>query len=222
MTLLWAAPFLLVAVVAFPLVAVVNARHSQGAALEALGRTALYVQLLVIQLILSALGALATYGMDLPIAWRARVDARTLAASAALLTLAVLFSLGLRERRKSRPELSKLLAPHTPAEWALWSVGMVATAVVEEFAYRGVLFALAAQFFDSWIVPAGLSALVFGLTHAAQGWRGVMLSGVFGLGFQLLVLWSGGLLLAIAVHLIYDVGVQLVAPRFIRDDSRAQ
>ena len=101
----------------------------------------------------------------------------------------------------------------------LWSVGIVATAVVEEFAYRGVLFALASRFFDSWIVSAALSALVFGLTHAAQGWRGVVLSGVFGLGFQLLVLWSGGLLLAIVVHLIYDVGVQLVAPRIMRDDS---
>ena len=219
MTLLWAAPFLLIAVVAFPLVAVVNARQSRGAALEALSRTALYVQLLVIQLILAVLGALAAYGMDLPIVWRARVDPRTLVASTALLTLAVFLSLALRDRRKSRPELSKLLAPHTPGEWMLWSVGMVATAVVEEFAYRGVLFALASRFFDSWIVSAALSALVFGLTHAAQGWRGVVLSGVFGLGFQLLVLWSGGLLLAIVVHLIYDVGVQLVAPRIMRDDS---
>ena len=222
MTLLWAAPFLLVAVVAFPVVAIVNARQSQEAVVEALSRTALYLQLLLIQLILASLGALAAYGADLPIVWRARVDARTLAASAGLLTLAVLLSLALRDPRKSRPELSKLLVPHAAGEWALWTAAMVASAVVEEFAYRGVLFTLASRFFfDSWIVPAALSALVFGLTHAAQGWRGVMLSGVFGLGFQLLVLWSGGLLLAIAVHLIYDVGIQLLAPRFMRDAAPA-
>ncbi|HET8622186.1 MAG TPA: CPBP family intramembrane glutamic endopeptidase, partial [Gemmatimonadales bacterium] len=193
MTLLWAAPFLLVAVVAFPLVAIINARRTQEDGLEALSRTALYLQLLVIQLILASLGALAAYGADLPIVLRARVDARTLTTSAGLLTLAVLLSLAFRDPRKLRPELSKLLVPHAAGEWALWTAAMVASAVVEEFAYRGVLFTLASRFFDSWIVPAALSALVFGLTHAAQGWRGVVLSAGFGLGFQLLVLWSGGL-----------------------------
>ena len=219
MTLLWAAPFLLVAVVAFPALAVLNSLRSRQASLETLGRTALYLQLLLIQATLAALGAVAVYGVDLTIAWRARVSPGTLAAAAGLLTLAVLLSLWLRDPRKSSPELAKLLVPRTPGDWALWIAGMLAAAIVEEFAYRGVLFGLAARLFDSWIVPAALSAIVFGVTHAAQGWRGVALSGAFGLGFQWLVLWSGGLLLAIVVHLIYDVGVQLAGPRLLPDRS---
>ncbi len=219
MTLLWAAPFLLVAVVAFPALAVLNSRQSQQASLETVSRTALYLQLLVIQVILAVLGAVAVYGADLRVAWHARVDPSTLAASAGLLALAVMLSLWLRDPRKSSPELGKLLVPRMPSDWALWIAGMLAAAIVEEFAYRGVLFALASRLFDSWIIPATLSAVVFGLTHAAQGWRGAALSGAFGLGFQGLVLWSGGLLLAIVVHLIYDVGVQLAAPRLMRDPS---
>jgi membrane protease YdiL (CAAX protease family) len=214
--MLWATPFLIVTLVAFPLLAILNSRTSQEAPIESVDRTALYVQLLVVQAVLGCLAVLAVSGAGLTVTWSARAQPDTIAVSVGLLVLAVLCAVWFRAPRKSGPEISDLLAPGTPRDWSLWAAGMLAAASIEEFAYRGTLFALATPFFESAAVPAALTAVVFGLTHAAQGWRGVVLSGLFGLGLQWLVVWSGGLLLAIAVHLTYDIGIQFAARRIVR------
>jgi membrane protease YdiL (CAAX protease family) len=209
--MLWALPFVLVTVIAFPAIAVINARHSRNTSIESVTPTALYLQLLLIQAVLAGLAALAQRGADVPIGWSARVAPDTVVPAIGLLGVAVILAVWFREPAGSAPEISHLLAPKSGRDWALWTAAMVAAAVAEEFAYRGTLFALASRVIDRPSISSLLTSAVFGLTHAAQGWRGVVMSGLFGLGLQSLVLWSGGLLLAILVHLTYDIGIQLAA-----------
>ena len=86
----------------------------------------------------------------------------------------------------------------------VWLLTITAAAVSEEFAYRGVLTVILSEPFGIAIGSVG-SAVVFGVSHFGQGWRGAAYSAVFGLSMQSLILVSGGLSLAIIVHLSYDL-----------------
>lgn len=55
--MLWYVPFLLMTVVALPLLAILSSRASRSAQAELPSRRALYIQLLVIQLIVGGLAA---------------------------------------------------------------------------------------------------------------------------------------------------------------------
>ena len=82
---------------------------------------------------------------------------------------------------------------------------MVVAGIGEEFAYRGALTGLLTVVLGpsaACIVSAGL----FGLGHFSQGWRGLVYSTGFALALQGVVFLSGGLLLAIVVHIVYDFG----------------
>ncbi len=97
----------------------------------------------------------------------------------------------------------------------MWFLAIGAAAICEEYAYRGVLFLLVEQSLPPTL--AGLaSALLFGLAHFGQGWRGAILSTLFGLGLQLIVALSGGLFLAILAHLLYNFGVVWLGRRLTR------
>ncbi|MEM7358382.1 MAG: CPBP family intramembrane glutamic endopeptidase [Pseudomonadota bacterium] len=75
---------------------------------------------------------------------------------------------------------------------------------IEEFAYRAVLTLLFAEAIGYW--PAAIvSALLFGMAHLSSGLRALPASIFFALAMQLLVFVSGGLLLAVVVHIAYDL-----------------
>jgi membrane protease YdiL (CAAX protease family) len=96
------------------------------------------------------------------------------------------------------------LAPRTRKEWLLWTAAVVLASVSEEIAYRGVAMSILWYALgDPWLATA-ISALAFGLAHAVQGWRSVLIVTVFGLVMQALVLYTGTLVLAMLVHAVYD------------------
>ena len=80
----------------------------------------------------------------------------------------------------------------------------MAAVASEELAYRGVLTDLASGPLGP-TAGAIASAAAFGVGHAAQGWWGVVFSAGYGLALQGLVVVSGGLALAMAAHLAYDL-----------------
>jgi len=96
------------------------------------------------------------------------------------------------------------LAPRTEAEHRRFAMLSVTAGVCEEFIYRGVALALLAE-------PSGLPAAVlvttaaFGSSHAYQGVGGVVRTSIAGLVFAGMVIGSGSLLLAMAVHAMVDV-----------------
>jgi membrane protease YdiL (CAAX protease family) len=85
----------------------------------------------------------------------------------------------------------------------------VANATLEELIFRGILWEVAAA---EWNVGVALGAttVLFGLGHLhgyPPGPLGAVLAGVFGLALGLLRWWTGGLGLAIAVHVCADATI---------------
>lgn len=108
------------------------------------------------------------------------------------------------------------LSPRTGRERALQLVTIVASSVAEEVAYRGVAFALLWDALGSGWAAAVLSALAFALAHSVQGWRSAGWVFLVGLVMQGLVVLTGTLVLAMLVHLVYDV----VASALIAAEAR--
>lgn len=96
----------------------------------------------------------------------------------------------------------------TPRERLWWVILSISAGVSEEITWRGVQVALLSAFMPYW-AAALASAVSFSVAHSAQGWRGVPVFVAFALAFQFLVWIAGSLLVAIAVHIAYDVTVGL-------------
>jgi membrane protease YdiL (CAAX protease family) len=85
----------------------------------------------------------------------------------------------------------------------------VVNAVLEELIFRGLLWEVAAAEWSGGVALVATSAM-FGLGHLhgyPPGPLGAVLAGVFGLMLGLLRWWTGGLGLAIAVHICADATI---------------
>jgi membrane protease YdiL (CAAX protease family) len=90
--------------------------------------------------------------------------------------------------------------PHGRAEITLWIALSVTAGICEETIFRGYL---QWQFMAlSKSAPAGilLSAAVFGAAHAYQGFRMVILIGLYGAMFGILAYWRGSVRPGIITH----------------------
>ena len=171
-------------------------------------RTALYAQALVTHAVLlgASVGAARVAGVSL--FGRRSVDVADV--GAALLTLTAVVAIGEWSWRSRSPaERERLwvrqILPRTTGERRAWVALSAGAALAEEVAYRGafVSFALAAT--GSLPLAIGASAVTFAAVHAPQGLSGVGYVLVIALLHNALALFTGGLLLPIAVHFVYDV-----------------
>ncbi|WP_085317255.1 CPBP family intramembrane glutamic endopeptidase [Derxia lacustris] len=96
-------------------------------------------------------------------------------------------------------------APKWPEAAWLWLAGNAAfTVLIEEAVFRGWLLAGLERRFGRPTLALGLSALVFGLAHAAGGALLVALAGLAGVGYGLA--WRrGGLAAAMLAHLLVNL-----------------
>jgi uncharacterized protein len=113
----------------------------------------------------------------------------------------------------ARPEVAELAAGLPVAAFGnLLFAGIcfsVANAALEELVFRGVLWELVAAEWNGG-VALGATTVLFGLGHLhgyPPGPLGAVLAGVFGLALGLLRWWTGGLGLAIAVHVCADATI---------------
>lgn len=134
-----------------------------------------------------------------------------------------------RRRRPGRSVLDGLLRPMAPLlpstrreRWAFAGVAVTA-GVTEELLYRGWLV-----WFLALAAPVGgysgallVSSVAFGLGHAWQGVRVVLLAGAAGLGLALLAFSTGSLLLPVLLHVLVDLRVLLLLPRVSAPRSAA-
>jgi membrane protease YdiL (CAAX protease family) len=83
----------------------------------------------------------------------------------------------------------------------------VTAGVCEEWIFRGFLFRYFGQTPWHWGLAAAfvLSAVLFGVNHFYQGWKGIISTGLMGAGFGLLYLWTGSLLGPMIVHALVDL-----------------
>jgi membrane protease YdiL (CAAX protease family) len=129
------------------------------------------------------------------------------------LPLAVILTIGLvavmrpmwRRAVARRDARIQLLTPRTRGERALWVAVSVAAGVAEEVAYRGVLWVLLERWIGSSVLAAVVASIAFGVAHAVQGWRGVVVVTAVALGMHGLARLTGSLLAPILVHVAYDV-----------------
>lgn len=138
-------------------------------------------------------------------------------AGAAFLALAL--ALVWRHWRRSVEEHKptwRLFAPTNRTERRMWVILSLTAGVGEELVWRGVLPALLAAVTGSLVFGITLSVLSFALAHAIQGPRSVLAIAAIATAFHLLVLFSGSLYVAMAVHFIYDVVAGFSYARFAR------
>ncbi len=126
-----------------------------------------------------------------------------------------------RRRRPGRSVLDGLLRPLTallprtrPEKWA-FAVVAVTAGITEEVLYRGwlVWFLLLAAPVGGYGGALVVSSVAFGLGHAYQGVRGVVLTGLAGFGLAQLAFSTGSLLLPVLLHVLVDLRVLLLLPR---------
>ena len=107
------------------------------------------------------------------------------------------------------PHVEKL-SPHTRSELVWWVALSLSAGFCEEFIFRGYLILAFQPMLGLW-GAAVFSVVVFALAHAYQGAKGVLATGVVGSLLTLVVLISGSLLPAMALHALVDIGQGLVA-----------
>jgi membrane protease YdiL (CAAX protease family) len=140
-----------------------------------------------------------------------RVDGWPLAAAVALSLATVVALMVFQEL--VHPDVADLAAGLPVAAFGnLLFAGIcfsVANAALEELVFRGILWEVVAAEWNGG-VALGATTVVFGLGHLhgyPPGPIGASLAGVFGLALGLLRWWTGGLGLAIAVHVCADATI---------------
>ena len=139
------------------------------------------------------------------------------AAGLALVLAVVYGRMVLRITRRRRPmrvrsgsPLVVQCSPQTSTELGWWVALSLSAGLCEEFIFRGYLIWAFQPMFGLW-GAAALSVAIFAAAHAYQGATGVLGTGIVGSLLTLVVLVSGSLLPAMALHVLVDVGQGLVA-----------
>ena len=104
-----------------------------------------------------------------------------------------------------RERIVHLFMADTAEERAWWVLVSLLAGIGEEITWRGVQTGLLVPLVGSYWLASIVSAVGFALSHWVQGWKSVL--GIFGfaLVFQLVVIASGSLYVAMAVHVAYDI-----------------
>jgi membrane protease YdiL (CAAX protease family) len=161
----------------------------------------------------------ASFGFSVPDGWRLWTSVALFLLLAAYFANAVATLARSSDAQASlQQQFGKLTAvlPHTRTE-LYWFGGVSLTAgFCEEFLFRGYfIWALAPWL--GWWGAAVLSALIFAIGHAYQGWNGVLRTGIVGAFFTLVVAIFNSLWPAIALHALIDLANGTMAWLVLRE-----
>lgn len=185
-------------------------------------RMALYTEGVVVQTLLLAVSYGVATATGVTLFRPPRLEAAGVVAGAVLLAAALAAAwIGWRFARGASRRRLEMLIPATRTEKLAWIGISLAAAVGEEVAFRGVLPVLLRRMTGSFWAAIAISVAAFALSHLLQGWSGAAFVGIFALAFHGLVLLTGGLWVAIAVHFLYDVVAGLTLGRVIRAPEAA-
>ena len=106
----------------------------------------------------------------------------------------------------------RVILPRTPRELRTFGALAVTAGICEEILYRGYLL-----YYLRLLLPGAAAAIaaiaVFGLAHAYQGRRGILLTGIAGAGAMGLYLLTGSLAASIVLHAVVDLANGFMAYR---------
>jgi len=126
----------------------------------------------------------------------------------------------LRARVRDRLAPVERLMPRSAADMPLFSALACTAGLCEELLFRGYLLWVANALLPFPIAPAA-QALLFGLCHAYQGPRGIVLTTFAGAFLTGVVLLTGSLWPAMLIHALMDVHAGDLARRVFPPDTRA-
>jgi membrane protease YdiL (CAAX protease family) len=120
-----------------------------------------------------------------------------------------------------RKQRARRLLPEIPSHLCYWVPISFLAGIGEEIAFRGVAFGSLRELSGSTELAIVLCVLAFGFAHMVQGWRGVIGTGVVALVMHAIVYETGGLYLAMAIHVVYDLMLGFIAMRqFMQDGTQ--
>jgi membrane protease YdiL (CAAX protease family) len=106
-------------------------------------------------------------------------------------------------------EASSIFLPTTPAERKWFAATAVTAGICEELLYRGFLMSYMPSNFPvlarQFILISILSGIIYGLSHAYQGMRGILTTALTGFSFAIVYALSGSLLPAMVFHTLAEL-----------------
>jgi membrane protease YdiL (CAAX protease family) len=109
------------------------------------------------------------------------------------------------------------IMPQTALETVVFAILACTAGLVEEFVYRGFLFAVCANVFSPSAHAALLAMIVssawFAIAHLYQGRRGIITTFVVGVIFSAVRFWSGSLIPVVIAHAGIDLIAGIPLPR---------
>ena len=103
-------------------------------------------------------------------------------------------------------EASAVLLPSTPTERKWFAATAITAGICEELLYRGFLLHYLPATFPilDWLLAAILSGIIYGLSRAYQGFRGIFQTALTGFSFAIVYFLSGSLLPAMVFHILAE------------------
>lgn len=218
--------FLIIVAAGLPFLSVISYKNLKQleAAHEQLhiNKAPLYLQSVALQVGLCVLAFFTARFEKKPVVLGSDFTAVPVIAAIGFITLALSIAY-LSQRYSKEKEESTLhhLLPETMRDRVLWILACLVAAFCEEYIYRGVLFNLLMELTgNGWIYSAVICSIVFAFGHGTQGEKAIVQIIPFAIGFHVLVYLGNGLLLAMIAHFIYNVLVDLLFGKKIRENAR--
>lgn len=127
----------------------------------------------------------------------------------------------LRARVRDRLSAVERLMPHSRQEYPLFTALACTAGLCEEFLFRGFLLWYAAHFMP-FMVACVAQAVVFGLCHAYQGPRGILLTTFAGAFLTVVLLVTGSIWPAMLIHALMDLHAGDLARRVFPAEVTAE
>ena len=132
---------------------------------------------------------------------------------AGLVASTAAFALNPRSRAWFRKQVAGVgaLLPTTPGERWLFAGVAITAGLCEEIVFRGFLRLYLEGLGLPLTATGVVAALIFGVAHAYQGWRGMAQTAAMGGAFMALFVASGSLLPGMVAHALIDLRVLVIA-----------
>lgn len=149
---------------------------------------------------------LAWYGLTVPnqIGW---IITAALLLGIGLSTFLLRRNPGALEAMQRSLEASAILLPSTSTERKWYAAAAVTAGICEELLYRGFLMRYLPTTFPGldWLFAAILSGVIYGLSRAYQGYKGILQTALTGFSFGIVYVLSGSLLPAMVFHILAEL-----------------
>jgi membrane protease YdiL (CAAX protease family) len=119
-------------------------------------------------------------------------------------------------------EASAILLPSTPTERKWYAATAITVGICEELLYRGFLMHYLPSTFPflDWLLVAILSGIIYGLSRAYQGFKGISQTALTGFSFAIVYVLSGSLLPAMVFHILAELRTLLLWQPEVKKKSR--